>query len=422
MSSRTLAVVMSGQVIAYLQDAGMGYAGLTYAPEIVDSHLGQPLLSVSLPVRSELYPGVQTRPFWEGLLPEGAVRQRLCERLRLPLTDTFGLLEAIGADCAGAISTVPPEQVDAFTGAVRGDVEWLGSAELEKELVELPLRPLGADPEQGVRISLAGAQDKLVLVRSQDGRYGRPKGPTPSTHILKPEHRDYHDTIANEAYCLRVARYAGIEAAEAQTEQAGEARFLVIARFDRRTGDDGRIQRLHQEDACQALRLMPDRKYEESGGPSARTIVELLRRFSLDAAHDVPALLERLVLAVLTGNCDMHGKNIAFLHGHGGIRLAPAYDLLSTIVYPGVSRHLAMRIGGCLEIDELGPDDWRAELKACRLGTRAMERRLHATGQRVLAAMDQARDDAAREGFESPLLDRIMMEARRRAESLRALA
>lgn len=129
------------------------------------------------------------RPFFDGLLPEGVVRSSLAHSLRVSEEDGFALLEALGVDCAGAVVVLPAGEEPRASG---GEIRPLTDADLAQLIEELPEHPLGVDGRAtGVRLSLGGIQEKLVLVRSPAREYGQPLGGAPSTCILKPEHGDY---------------------------------------------------------------------------------------------------------------------------------------------------------------------------------------------------------------------------------------
>ena len=421
-----LHVCQGDEPLARLIDAGDGYAALEYLPGLVRERPGQVVVSVRLPVRAERYSGVEVMPFLDGELPEEDARRRICEELRLAETDLFGLLSAIGRDCAGALSYVPEAELEA---AVEPAVRWLTDDELVDQINRLPDHPLGNDPERGVRISLAGAQEKLVLVRDEGtGRFGLPLGSRPSTHILKPERllRDgtaaYPGFVENELFCLRVAISGGLDAASASLGEAGPFRYLLVERFDRRRVD-GLVHRVHQEDCCQALGLRSTEKYEglRSRGPTAAAIASLLGSYSALALVDRPAFLDRLVLAYILGDCDLHAKNISLAIEDGAVRLAPIYDLISTCAYPHVNRELALHIGGEPLIDAVTPERWQDELSRCKMRSRAMERRLAGTAERTLAAIDDELAVASDEGWHHPILDEISTAAATRAEAVLAL-
>ncbi|HEU0168229.1 MAG TPA: HipA domain-containing protein, partial [Chloroflexota bacterium] len=170
-----------------------------------------------------------------------------------------------------------------------------------------------------------------------DGAWGRPVNGAPSTHILKPELPEYPNTVENEAFCMRLAKHLGVPAAEVAVTTIGSRKMLVVTRFDRQVGADGTTVRVHQEDFCQATGTNPQHKYQDDGGPS------LSRVASIASSYDPPSLeslLRLLTLDLLVGNGDAHAKNFALLHllhdDQGArltLRLAPAYDVLSTLHY-----------------------------------------------------------------------------------------
>ncbi len=306
-------------------------------------------LSVSLPLRGpeSPYPFEAARPFFAGLLPEGAVRTAVARRHGISEGNEFALLAAIGAECAGAVALLRPGESPPATG----DYRELPDEELARWLTGLPRGlHLGAGVAE-VRLSLAGAQDKLPVYieetsgeGSGEGRLLLPLGGAPSSHILKPEISDYPETVENEALCLALAARAGLPTAPARI-RTRPVRLLEVTRFDRRRDADTLV-RVHQEDLAQALGVPPEAKYETEGGPGLGEAFRLLGEQSVAPAVDRKALLGWVAFNVLVGNTDAHAKNLSFLHEGGGLRLAPFYDLLATQVYPGLSDKLAMKVGG----------------------------------------------------------------------------
>ena len=189
MSGPSLAVLYGTRVVATLTQEPNGTLALEYLPDIVARvPEGTPFISIALPVRSVPYRGDPVRAFCDGLLPEGEVRERLAGRLGLSTSNTFGLLEAFGRDCAGALSMVPEAQAPSV--AAPSSVEWLDEAEVAARVEALPRFPLADSPEADIRISLAGAQNKMAVVLGPDGRLGLPRGltrqPTSSSQLHAP--------------------------------------------------------------------------------------------------------------------------------------------------------------------------------------------------------------------------------------------
>jgi serine/threonine-protein kinase HipA len=312
---------------------------LTYRAEALSQYeLGVPLLSVSLPLVSEPYPQGIVSAFLGGLLPEGEPRRILARAFGVREEDTFGLIAALGRDCAGALVIQPTDEPSPRRPRTTA-AEPVSDAELAELVGNLRSAPLGAGGR--VRVSLGGVQEKVLLTRMPDSRWGRPIDGTPSTHILKPEIAAYPHAVENEAFCMRLAKHLDLAVAEVETAVIGTRKVLIVRRYDRVVHADGSVDRLHQEDFCQATATRPSQKYEEDGGPSLRRIADLVH--AVAARGSVEDLLRAVTLNVLIANGDAHAKNFSLLHVRPGeLRLAPLYDLISTLRY-GDDR-LAMRI------------------------------------------------------------------------------
>jgi serine/threonine-protein kinase HipA len=348
-SAQRLAIWLYDHRVAVVERERKGRLRLSYTEDALSTYEGGvPLLSLALPLTRERYPNGVTRAFLDGLLPEGEPRRAIAEDLDLPASDVFGLLEALGKDCAGAL-VVQAEDDPPPGASTTLTAEPLSADDLGQLVANLHSAPLGVD--RAVRLSLAGVQEKLLLTRMPDGTWGRPVAGTPSTHILKPEIERFENTVENEAFCMRVAGHLGLAAAEIETIVVDGRPVLVVERFDRHVAPDGTVQRVHQEDFCQALGLPPDRKYEQDVGPSLTRVARVLQEVADPAA---PATLLRAVtLNVALGNCDAHGKNFSLTHAESGaVRLAPLYDLLSTRLYP-LDDKLAMYVDSVQKADRV---------------------------------------------------------------------
>ena len=236
------------------------------------------------------------------------------------------------------------------------NVRWIHDSELPNLLDELPKRPMLAG-EDGLRLSLAGAQDKIPVVVS-DQKIGLPLLDTPSSHILKPEIPALEGTVYNEGFCLALAEELKLDTARAVIRKVADRTYLLVERYDRQRMSDGRIQRLHQEDFCQAMGIAPEYKYQSEGGPDLSACFNLLRRASRPSAPQILKLLDYVVFNALIGNHDAHAKNFSLLYSSRGTTLAPLYDALSTAVYPRLTKKMAMKIGGKYRFTEVFPRHW----------------------------------------------------------------
>jgi serine/threonine-protein kinase HipA len=385
-----------------------------YDAEIAAASPGEPLLSVSLPCRTQPFDPDAARQFFEGLLPEGEIRERIARDIKVSSSNSFELLAKLGRDCAGAVVVLPPgEQVDAS-----GQTEWLAQDELTELIEQLPTNPLGVTGRSKLRLSLAGLQRKAVLVRRADGAFGKPTAIHPSTHIVKPQYgdSDYEDLVYNERFCMAVAAAAGLAVARADVVEIAARPCLLVERFDRTT-ENGRTTRLHQEDLCQALGALPGVKYEAEGGPGLGAIAELLRTESPRGGADVLALLRATILNYVLGNGDAHAKNFGLLHGDM-LQLAPLYDIVSTAVYPEIDSSMAMAIGDNVDPDSLSGGDLYDLAEDCGLSYVELSREWTRFATATLQAAEQVASDARAAGWRWPIVDRIVAIARRRAAQI----
>ncbi len=325
-----LALWLYGDHVATVSREPGNRIRLRYTEEALGKYeLGTPLLSIGLPLTDLPYPNAKTRSFLDGLLPEEEPRRAVAEQLDLNANDTFGLIRALGLDCAGAI-VVQPSERPAPSQATTLTARPLDDQEIAERVANLKSAPLGFSDR--VRISLAGVQEKFLLTRMPDGSWGEPVDGTPSTHLLKPEIRDFPETVENEAFCMRLARNLGVQTATIGTAEYGGRKLLVVERFDRVVSSAGDVERIHQEDFCQVLSLSPKTKYQSEGGPSLKQIAAVLRQFA--RPDSLSRLLKVAFVNVLVGNGDAHGKNFSVLHHRdGSIELTPLYDTLSTLYY-----------------------------------------------------------------------------------------
>lgn len=314
-----------------------------YAPTWLNS-LRSRSLSQSMPISSSLETrGAVVKNYFDNLLPDNlGIRSRLGTRFHTRSTDTFDLLEAIGRDCVGAVQLLP-EQTEP-DGWNRIHCEPLSEEQIVDILQAVPsdAMPEGIDDEDLFRISIAGAQEKTALTW-YEGKWCRPHGATPTTHIFKlplgliggSRRVDATDSVQNEWLCAQIMAALGFPVASAQMRRFGEQTVLVVERFDRAWQDDGNwIARLPQEDFCQALGLPADKKYETAGGPGITACVRLLQG-SQDKEDARLFLLTQLAFFLLAAT-DGHAKNFSiFLQRDNAYNLTPLYDVLSMYPYYG---------------------------------------------------------------------------------------
>ena len=371
-----------------------GRLHFAYLPEWLAQPQAMPV-SISLPLQSDSFDDQQARPFFAGLLPEGHLRSVIARQLHVSSQNEFALLDQLGGECAGAVSLTAWEStsvqqsnrsvksVESFNSIERSSVvpdaavQWLSDAELVGILDQLPSRPMLVG-QAGLRLSLAGAQDKLPVLF--DGmRIGLPQFGTPSSHILKPDIAAVTDSVSNEAFCLALAKQLKLPCANAQIHQVAGRRFLLVERYDRQMTATGTLsprERLHQEDFCQALGVVSELKYQNEGGPNLAQCFALLRQATRPNVPQVLRLLDAVLFNALIGNHDAHGKNFSLLYGVNGFSLAPLYDLLCTAVYPNLTTKMAMKIGSKYKFSELEARHWQQFATEVGLSPAACQKRL----------------------------------------------
>lgn len=342
-------------------------------------------LSRSLPLQSEVFPGKKARPFFAGILPEERPRKRIAEILGISDTNDFAMLERIGGECAGAVSLLPEGTAPIDPKDIRR--RELTEPELQQIIAELPSRPLMAGTD-GLRLSLAGAQDKLPII-VYNNEICLPLGSTPSTHILKPEPDRFSGLATNEIFCMTLAQAIGLNVPNTEYRPIGKKPCILVQRYDRTTDKDGGTTRLHQEDFCQALGFPPERKYQVEGGPTLSDCISLLQNWSTTPVLDIPDFINGLIFNVLIGNADAHGKNLSFLYSGGERRLSPYYDLVSTLAWPDLSKNLAMKIGNCESVNAFTIGDWKKMAKKTGLGWPMIRERMAESCHGILNEIDE---------------------------------
>ncbi len=318
---------------------------LRYDDAWVASPQGRPL-SLSLPFRpgNPAHRGAPVQAYFENLLPDSRpIRQRIAQRFRANSTDAFDLLAEVGRDCAGALYIAPVDMAPEDGRCI--DAEPLDEAAVARLLCATgPTRVAGYrfEEQDELRISIAGAQEKTALLW-HEGRWWRPSGMTPTTHILKlplgrvgDMHLDLSDSVDNEWLCALILEAFGLPVARCHPLQFEDHRVLAVERFDRRwTNDEPRgpwLVRLPQEDMCQATATPPDLKYEADGGPGIDTILGLLNA-SEQRERDREVFFRAQFLFWLLCAPDGHAKNFSIaLQAGGRFTLAPLYDVMSA--YP----------------------------------------------------------------------------------------
>lgn len=372
-------------------------------------------LSPALPASSEEFGQEVATPFFENLLPEGAMRSAIARLRQVSEGNVFGLLAELGGECAGAISVLPAGQ----TPQQKIGYLEISKADLATYIANSRQTPLMV-AEQEMRLSLAGAQQKLAL-KQEGARFFLPLGDSPSTHILKPPIEALPaipHSVINEGFCMRLAGACGLNVAH--TEILREPEALLIQRYDRQTQPDGKLTRLHQLDFCQALSIPPAQKYQKEGGPSLAQCFNLLDRESTRPAADKVQLLRWVAFNYLIGNNDAHGKNLSLLYAGSKQSLAPFYDLMSTAVYDQLTGKMAMSLGGEYRLAWIMHRHWMRFAEETGIKPAFLLHTLREVAAEISAATEKLIQETAADNTERKFLQKIAAVVARQTKKLAA--
>lgn len=421
-----LLIVIEGEVIGRVQSDKAGRITLAYEPSWLDAARAHSL-SVSMPLARIVYAQGVVLPYLWNLLPENPnVLQRWAQQYHVSAGNPFKLLAYVGADVPGAAQYITPESL-AEIQADQPAVDWMTLDELAERLRQLR-EDISAvrRPSDIGKMSLPGAQAKTAFYWDErKKRWGVPGGRTPTTHIIKPAIPGFRGLVENEHICQDIASRVGLPAARSRVLELDES-YIVVERYDRLPPSPGSpfVRRIHQEDLCQALGLMPTRKYQEEGGPGINAIIALIRRMSADPQVDIDRFLQANMLNWFIGGTDAHAKNYSLLIGAADeIRLAPLYDVSSQLPYLDlVAQRVSMKIGEHYDVPRITLADWRKlartsnvseEHVVATLSNMARELPDHISG-----ACDQAMAEGLNKAIVAPLMNQLVAHVKERETAI----
>lgn len=325
---------LDGQLAGKLMRSRTGEVEFSY-DESYAAQRGATQLSLSMPVSWLHHGPEQVAPWLSNLLPDAQeVRVRWAAKFHETQHDPFTLLRHMGQDAQGSVQVVPEGVEPNNAGSL---------SEQSNELIAARIEGIVNDPDHWVdytdddagRFSLGGNQGKFALARIDD-RWFEPNGRAASTHIVKPGMATTSGSTSAEAQAvefvtMRASRSFGIPTAKVDILEFAGVPGFVTERYDRIVNDGSTVRRLHQEDFCQALSVLPSQKYEEDGGPTMGDMVSLIRAgvTAQFRTSDLETLTRLIAFNLLVAGVDAHAKNHSVVLFGGRVRLAPAYDLIS---------------------------------------------------------------------------------------------
>ena len=407
-----LVVFLNGALVGNIYQSRSGALRFSYEDAWRQDESAYPL-SLSMPLAAKEHRDNVVSSFLWGLLPDNDRTLEHHGRLfGVSARNPAALLAHIGADCAGAVQFAPPETADATRASSINArvVEWIDEHEVARELKTVREQGIpGTFSRTAGQFSLAGAQPKIALLEER-GRWGRPSGRIPTNRILKPPSGEYRGFAENEHFCLELANGLELGVVKSRVMKFADEVAIVVERFDR--SKRGRAYaRIHQEDMCQALGVMPTGKYEAGGGPGIAAIISVLREASLEPEQDIERFIQATVLNWVLAATDSHAKNYALLHGAGGgVRLAPFYDILSYLPYADSALHrvkLAMKIGSKYLVSRVNRQSWEALAKANGLAITAVMDDLDSVLERLPKVVDRVASDAIDSGLDASIVEQL---------------
>ena len=407
MKKLSVSIEISGSQVEVGSITGSNYedACFRYSSAYLSKADNAPI-SISLPRQEETFSCDKTRNFFEGLLPEGFTRRSVAQVMHVDEKDYISILSGLGRECLGAIKITEENSEDSF------EYERLSNEQV-KELARD-----GASKSVSLitkaHLSLTGASGKVGLYYDENSKeWYLPIGSAPSTHIVKQSHIRLKGIVTNEQLSLQTASKLGIDIPDTFIINTGsntdEDILLATRRYDREFGDEAnktngmRIPyRLHQEDFAQALGIASSDKYEKSDENYLTAMFELLKMKSSSPVEDSLKLWDIIAFDFLIGNTDNHIKNLSLLYSRDlrRIRLAPAYDIVSTTIYEGSSRDMAMAIGGNVSIDAISRASFQKAAEMAGINKKTAMSRLDNMCSRFDAALSMSAEELMDNGFD----------------------
>ena len=362
-------------------------------------------ISISLPKQEEPFSASKTKNFFEGLLPEGFTRRAVAQWMHVDENDYLSILHGLGRECLGAIQirTENEELNAAYEAVSQDEIRAIAEEGVSKS----------AEFITKAHLSLTGASGKVGLYYDNiNDRWFIPVGTAPSTHIVKQSHIRLNDIVTNEQLSLLTAEKCGIDIPRSfilNTGNGGENEVLFATeRYDRSMPENPSFidglpcpARLHQEDFAQALGIQSSDKYEKKPSGYMRSMFDTIRLYSSNPIQDQLKLWDIVVFNYLIGNTDAHIKNFSFIYSPDmkTLRLAPAYDLVSTIVYEQSTRDMAFYVGGEIQLDKITRNSFQCAAKGIGISERIAMERFDSLKERFIPALKDASEQLCDTGY-----------------------
>ena len=361
-------------------------------------------ISNQLPLTTKDYPPNKkvAHNFFTNLLPEAGARSRIINELKIHDND-YNLLKAIGGECAGALTILPDNEeynntynYQAFSNdSFRNLLRTKGSLNTFTDLEKKP------------RLSLAGAQDKCAIY-IQDQEYYIPEKYSPSSHIIKFEVTGLKHIPAYEYFLSKLAKTLSLPVVNCELKTFEDCTYLLVERYDRILDKNNKLQRLHQEDFCQALGYSHNKKNQMDDGPNFAMCSSLVKDISSEYLHDYENIIKWQIFNFLSGNSDAHAKNISFLYqDEKNIQLAPFYDLVCTRAIDRIDSKLAFSIGNEYIPTKISIEHFKKMAVNCKLSEKYLLKLVKDCAITLIDNFQKVQNDFENLHGEYPALQRV---------------
>lgn len=370
-------------------------------------------LSYPLALRSEAYIGQTVKNFFENLIPEGSLYTGMCHISHLDTQDVIGFLGKWGRECAGALAFAAPGENLRETG---DKVPLHVRSFFKNDYV--PLAISGecmtfhkAPP--AVRMSLGGGQDKLPVIY-ENGQLFVPTGGQPSTHILKPNLKEFPHSARNEALCLDLARRIGLPAARCEVVPVNRGAFVAVERYDRRNG-----KRLHQIDFCQVLDIGRAEKYQKEKNhenySGIESLIKTCKKLKIEAPNKETVneyFWKAMLYAWFIKNTDAHAKNYSVIFypendNRFKAKLAPLYDMNSMYFYPYADGNMAMKYNEKFRHDKISAEDLVCTATALAIEEKAALNDIINMGNKIINTIPCLVDEHRKKYKDAPIYHKL---------------
>ena len=402
--------------VGTIEGSGIHDAVFCYDRAWLDTDGAIPV-SLSLPLREEAFSPEETRNYFEGLLPEGFTKRSVAKWMQADENDYLTILSGLGQECLGAIQVMAE-------GVKSPEARYVRMTEQQMQEFAAEGAVKSAEIVTALHLSLTGASGKTGLYLDDNSRlWYFPEGTAPSTHIVKQSHVRLKNMVTNEQLCLATAKNLGLSVpASFAIKTADENPLFATPRYDRVISDKSKVIdglpvpfRLHQEDLAQALGITAENKYETVPLNYTAKVCGLLRDFSSDPIRDILQFWNITIFNYLIGNTDGHLKNFSLLYDKNllNLHLAPAYDIVSTAVYPGHTRNMSMYIGDKNNMDQIRRSDFIDGADRSGIRSAVIMRQFDTLAGHFEEAINKAADDLQQDGYENAgtVRDKILQNA-----------